>query len=238
MKPDEIRGLYDRNYAAEYDARFLDSHITSADTQYELELLRSLLTPGMSWLDVACGTGYFLRNFPDVSRVGLDLSPGMLEQAKIGNPDVAFVQHDFRDPIHHWAGRFDLVSCMWYAYGYVESMRELSQLIANLASWTAPSGCCFMPLADPDLLTRQTIPYHQETGHKGEMRITGITWSYIEDEKSVHAHMFAPHLQFMTEQFERFFASVEIIRYPLVTPGIGRRPALLARRKRPDAPTG
>lgn len=190
----------------------------------------------MSWLDVACGTGYFLRNFPGVARTGLDLSPGMLEQARIGNPEVEFVQHDFRDPIKEWVDRFSLVSCMWYAYGYVESMRELSQLIANLASWTAPSGTCFVPLADPDLLARQTIPYHPEMGQPGELFITGITWSFVENENAVHAHMLAPNLQFMVEQFGIFFEDVEVIRYPQVAPGIGRRPALIAKRKRGGGP--
>jgi SAM-dependent methyltransferase len=236
MKPEEIRCLYDRKYATTYDDKFLHSHFFSADTQYELEYLRSVLTPGMSWLDVACGTGYFLRHFPEIARTGLDLSPGMLEQARVGNAGVDFVQHDYRDPIPKWTDRFDLVSCMWYAYGYVESMRELSQLIANMASWTAPSGCCFVPLADPDLLARQTIPFHPEMAQPGEMFITGITWSYIESEKAVHAHMLAPKLQIMAEQFSLFFEEIEIIRYPQGLPGTGRRPALLARRKKTVAP--
>ena len=158
MKADEITRLYDRDYAESYDAKFLQSELAGADAQYELKLLASYLTPKTAWLDVACGTGYFLSHFKQVERVGLDLSPAMLERAKTRNPGVEFVQHDFRDPIPNWTDRFGLVSCMWWAYGYVESIREISQLIANLAAWTAPSGRCLLPLADPALIACQTIP--------------------------------------------------------------------------------
>ncbi len=236
MKADEIKRLYDRAYAATYDEKFLDSVITSADTRYEVELIRSLLTPGAPWLDVACGTGYFLRQFPDVSRVGLDLSPGMIEHAKTQNPDVEFVQHDFRNPHPEWDARFGLVSCMWYAYCYVDTVDEIVQTIENLATWTAQEGRCYVPLCDPNLITRQNIPYHQDTGHAGEMSITGILWSYVEEDGAkAHKHLLSPHLEFMKEQFRRYFDTVEIVHYPEVSPTIGRRPALIASGKKTRA---
>jgi SAM-dependent methyltransferase len=235
VNADEIRRLYNSDYAASYDARFLQSEPTAADTQYELQLLNSFLTPPTSWLDVACGTGYFLSRFHQIERVGLDLSSAMLDRAKTINPGVEFVQHDFREPIGIWADRFGLVSCMWYAYGYVETLRELSQLIENLAAWTAPTGRCFVPLADPDLLARTMIPYRLDTRHEGDIFITGILWTYAEDKERVHRHMVAPNLRYMVEQFELFFEQVEIISYPQVEPAIGRRPALVASRKRPCA---
>jgi len=64
------------------------------------------------------------------------------------------------------------------------------------------------------------------------MFITGILWSYIEDAQSVHAHMVAPNLQYMVEQFRKFFERVDIIRYPQVNPSVGRRPALVATQKK------
>jgi SAM-dependent methyltransferase len=233
MKAEDLERLYDRDYAASYDDRFLDAASITADTEYEVELLSSFLTPPTRWLDVACGTGYFLGRFPHADRVGLDLSPAMLERARRGNPDVELRRHDFRDPIPEWTDRFGLVSCMWYAYCYVDTVAELLQLIGNLAAWTAPSGRCFVPLADPDLLTRQTIPYRHETPHGGEMTITGILWSFVEDGGTkAHRHLLSPNLEFMREQFSECFDSVEIILYPPTDPGVGRRPALLATGKR------
>jgi SAM-dependent methyltransferase len=230
MKPEEIKRLYDSDYAAAYEGKFLGSERIAADTQYELELLRSFLAPGTRWLDVACGTGYFLRHFPNVDRAGLDLSPAMLERARAANPDVEVRQHDFRDPLPEWTDRFGLVSCMWYAYCYVDTVAELSRLIGNLSSWTAPSGRCFVPLADPDGITRQAIPSHIDTEWAGTLTITGILWSYDEDDGAkIHRHLLSPNLEFMREQFSQFFESVEIILYPMLH---GRRPALVATGKR------
>jgi hypothetical protein len=124
---------------------------------------------------------------------------------------------------------------MWYAYCYVDTVPELVQLIGNVASWTAPSGRCFVPLAEPNLLARCDIPYRIDApGHSGEVSITGILWSFVEEDGSkVHRHLLSPKTEFMSEQFGLFFERVEIIEYPMVAPGVGRRPALLASGKRP-----
>ena len=233
MKAEDVQRLYDMDYAISYEEKFLDSVMTAPDTQYEVELLSSFLTPSVRWLDVACGTGYFLRRFPGVDRAGLDLSSGMLERAGVGNPDVELRRHDFRTPIPEWTDQIGLLSCMWYAYCYVDTVPELSQLISNLASWTGPSGRCFMPLADPDLIARQKIPYRQDTRYAGELTITGILWSYVDEGGAkAHRHLLSPNLEFMREQFSEFFASLEIILYPMVEPLVGRRPALVATGKR------
>ena len=240
MKVDDVRRLYDAAYAASYEAKFLESVVTATDARHELELLRSFLAPGARWLDVACGTGYFLRQLPEAKRVGLDASPAMLERARTGNPDIEFLQHDFRVPIPDWSDGFDLVSCMWYAYGFVDSVAELIQLIRNLASWTAPAGRCFVPLADPNAITRCNIPYHIDAPlFAGNVSITGILWSFVdEDGSKVHAHLLSPKTEFMIEQFGLLFERVEIVEYPVVAPGIAQRTALVAGGKRPSTPDG
>src|SRR4051794_37887254 len=88
MKREEIGRLYDHEYAASYDEKFLLSPLHISDTRHEVELLRSFLTPQVTWLDVACGTGYFLRQFPEIPRAGIDLSPAMLERARAANAGV------------------------------------------------------------------------------------------------------------------------------------------------------
>ena len=105
-------------------------------------------------------------------------------------------------------------------------------MISNLASWTASSGRCFVPLADPNLIARCDIPYRFPSWFSGDVSITGILWSYEEEGNKVHRHLLSPKREFMTEQFGLFFERVEIIEYPMVTPGVGRRPALLASGKR------
>ena len=240
MNRHEILRLYDDAYAAKYEQEFLLDPVPRPDTEAELRLLKKLLTPGTHWLDVACGTGFFLRHFPEVERAGLDLSPAMLRLARQCNPAVPFREHDFRDQIAEWNGVWGLVSCMWYAYGLVDSMADLDKLVTNLWSWTSTNGTCFVPLADPRLITGVNLPYHAPTQYSGKTMITGIIWSYIEDTiGAAHTHMLAPNLEYMFELFLRYFEGVEIIRYPPALEGWPGRPALIATRKKsmPDSPS-
>lgn len=233
MKTDDIVRLYDDAYAAKYEQEFLLDPLARSDTEAELALLRGFLEGGASWLDVACGTGFFLRHFPQVERAGLDLSPAMLRLAAAGNPGIPLRRHDFREPIAEWENRWGLVSCMWYAYGFVDTIAELERLAANLWAWTAPDGRCFVPLADPRLITGVNLPYQAPTHNAGKVIITGILWSYVEDHVGkAHAHLLAPAVEFMTALFEGYFAQVEIVRYPPPFPGWTGRPALVATAKR------
>lgn len=233
MKRHDIVRLYDDAYAAKYEREFLLDPLVSADTEAELNLLRQFLAPGVSWLDVACGTGFFLRHFPDVDRAGIDLSPAMLRSARQGNPAIPLREHDFREPIPEWENRWGLVSCMWYAYGFADTIEDLGTLVANLWSWTAASGTCFVPIADPRLITGVNLPYQAPTQNAGRVTITGILWSYIEDDSgAAHTHLLAPNIEFMTDLFGHYFEKVEIVRYPPAFPGWQGRPALVASGKK------
>src|SRR5262245_49746429 len=133
MNREEIIDLYDDEYAASYEQKFILSSLAKSDTDFELRLIRRLLRPRESWLDVACGTGYFLRHFPEVERAGIVLSPAMLKLAQSANPGATLLQHDFRDPIPTWNDSWGLVSCMWYAYGLVNTVSDLQAVVRNLA---------------------------------------------------------------------------------------------------------
>lgn len=235
MKTEQAVAIYGADYARTYDKRFHLNERSRTPSDHEIEILRQLLAPGGRWLDVACGTGYVLSRFPDVPRAGLDLSPSMLARARRANPDALFMrQGDFRDAFPEWNGRWDLVSCMWYAYGLVESMSEVQQVVQNLASWTADRGACFVPLCDPELLNEGVpIPYrHVEKSHYGgTLLITGVTWSWIEESGMRHENMIAPQVEHMVGMFQEHFASVELVEYPLFERG--RQPtrkALIARK--------
>ncbi|MBR0717747.1 trans-aconitate 2-methyltransferase [Bradyrhizobium liaoningense] len=239
MNREQIVQLYDQAYAADYDRKFLLDPLVKPDTEAELALLDDLLKTHRSWLDVACGTGFFLRHFPHVERAGIDLSPAMLDRARQGNDGVRFRAHDYRDPIPEWNDRWELVSCMWYAYGLVDTIRDMERLIENLWAWTSASGTCFVPLADPSLITGVNIPFKPPTHNDGEVIITGIIWSYVEDGgQKTHAHQLAPNLDFMVEQFGRYFTDVKLVRYPPRFPGWAGRPAILASRKKPRPDNG
>jgi SAM-dependent methyltransferase len=209
MNREELLRLYDREYAEAYDDKFLHSELAQADTRYELELLRRWIRPETRWLDVACGTGYYLAHFPDTMRAGLDLSPSMLALARRRNEGVTFREGSYLEPHPEWRGQWDLVSCMWYAYGLVSSMADLEALIANLAAWTAPHGRCFIPFADPCLISGVQLPSAVESPWPGEVTITGLLWSYSEEGGGkVHSHQIAPTLDHMCALLRRHFPVV------------------------------
>src|SRR5262249_20659142 len=238
MRPDYVRRLYDDEYAASYEEKFLLSQRTRADAEHELTLLRELVAQARTWLDVACGTGYFLRHFPDVDRAGLDVSPAMLDRAREANPGVPFLLHDFRAPLREWEGRWDLVSCMWYAYGLVDTVEELQAVIGNLWSFTSTDGTCFVPLADPRLMTGCPLPYRSDYDEISHVQFTGIIWSYVEEDgRKVHLNQIAPAIEFMVEQFEALFESVEVVRYPPAFEVWTGRPARARRGKGPAEAT-
>jgi ubiquinone/menaquinone biosynthesis C-methylase UbiE len=122
----QVLTTYDEQYARTYDERFILSEHYRSKNEFEVEVLTELLQDGGHWLDVACGTGYFLSRFPGVPRAGLDISPAMLARAREANPDALFFREgDFTEDVPEWHGQWDLVTCMWYAYGMVESLAEV-----------------------------------------------------------------------------------------------------------------
>jgi hypothetical protein len=122
---------------------------------------------------------------------------------------------------------------MWYAYGFADTIGDLGKLIVNLWSWTSMAGTCFVPLADPKLITGVNLPYQAPTHNAGRVMITGIIWSYVEDNiGAAHTHLLAPNIEFMVELFQQYFERVEIVRYPPPFAGWQGRPALVASGKK------
>ena len=223
-----VLATYDEEYARRYDATFiLDPHYR-AKTRFELDTLARLLDGREPWLDVACGTGYFLSRFPGTRRAGLDLSPAMLDVARRANPSaLLFRQASFCDEIPEWVGKWGLVSCMWYSYGYASSIAALRALVRNLARWTSDSGACFVPVCDPENLGRGIrVPYrHAGSGFPpAPLRITGVTWTWNEPSGKHHPDMVAPPVD----------AMVDVVPYPRFHWWTRRRrKAIVARERRP-----
>jgi SAM-dependent methyltransferase len=216
MNRDEIDKLYRDEYAAKYDDKYLFSEIHASDTRFEVGIIKSILENQRDrWLDVACGTGYFLAQFPGVDRAGCDISPAMLRQAREANPGVPFHEHSFLEPNQDWNGKWNLVSCMWYAYCYVERMDDVWKVFDHLAGWTAPGGTCFLPYCDLNLIFRTKFPRHElDTLDPGRVFLDGIVWSYEEHTGEYHRQLFAPHPESINRYFSRYFEEIEVVQYP------------------------
>jgi len=217
MEPDEVRELYGEDYAKGYAALWQDNEEWYPETRNHLESIAPLVANGQRWLDVGCGTGYFLSKFPGVERAGTDLSPRMLEQARAANPDALFFREgDFRDDVPEWHDQWDVVTCTGQPWSYLQTMEEFHLLVENLARWTKPDGVCFVPLLDLADLTGMSTPYPpvNEPRVLGELVVTGVTWSSNDFGGGVHRNMLAPALGYWLELFSQHFQRVEVVRWP------------------------
>lgn len=92
-----------------------------------------------SLLDVACGTGAHLRDLRDrYDVVGLDLDPGMLDQARQALPGVMLVEGDMRT--FRLSQRFDAVVCLFSSIGYMRSVQELDAAVGSMAAHLSAGG--------------------------------------------------------------------------------------------------
>ena len=241
MKIEQVLQTYDESYATEYDQTFLQDVWTRESVAFQLQLLGEQLRGARNWLDVACGTGYVLSRFPEVERTGLDLSSAMLAIARRKNPGVALVQRNFREPYPEWDGRWDVISCMWWAYCLGESMTEVQQVVANLASWTSERGKCFVPLCNPQKFDRDNIkiPYI-DPKVPGRCMITGITWTWIQPNGKRHDEVVSPQVEHVAAMFRQYFDVVRIVEGPLDRIGEGWRvqDILLAEKKKQQPTPG
>jgi SAM-dependent methyltransferase len=216
MTKDEVLQTYDESYAQRYNQSFLTTpeHRFLEKTQYEIEKLKEITATAKNWLDVACGTGYFLqhaRGNTDLECMGLDLSPAMLAEARRANPDVDFIESDYLQPQPSFVDRWEVTSCMWGAYGLQEKISEVETLVANLAKWTKPDGACLMPIFN--------LPLFAERRDRGEL-LKGVEvdlkfscWSFVEPDGKTHRKMLAPQVSVMTAMFERHFGAIEFYTY-------------------------
>jgi SAM-dependent methyltransferase len=235
MDAAEVCRIYDEDYAAIYDESFLLGPHFRECTEFENSLIGSFLRHAQSWLDVACGTGYFLSRFPTVHRCGLDIAPAMLQQAARANPGVCLVEGDYREARPEWHGQWELVSCMWYAYCYAGSVSDVETVVRNLAGWTATGGTCFLPVCDPDVLCKTKLPYRPPAdSDDGFLEVTAIVWNWIDEPSGRrHTGLVAPHLDHLVALFESVFEEVEVLVYPAFQADcLQSRKAIVARMKR------
>ncbi len=242
MEQNDVVNLYDDSYAAAYDGRFLEMGWARTGAEFEEDVLRSLLEhEDPRWLDIGCGTGWFLSRFPGVARAGLDISPSMLAEAQAANPDALFLRNgDFRDDDETWHAAWSVVSCMWTAYNYVQSMPELDRLVENMVRWTRPGGAVFIPVMDLEDLRYVQIPYAiSPEVWGGDIALTGVTWTWDEPSTGKrHLHLIAPHIDHFVALLAPHFEQIRVARYPLTEPGGVARKAVIATGRRSGATPG
>ena len=136
----EDTGYYARQ-AQYYDAIYESQ---GKDYQQEAQTLRAIIdahrqAAGDTLLDVACGTGGHLTFLREWYRVeGLDMDAHMLRVAGLRFPDLAFHQADMT--AFDLGRQYDIVTCLFSAIGYVQTVDRLRQAIGCMSSHLQPGG--------------------------------------------------------------------------------------------------
>jgi SAM-dependent methyltransferase len=115
---DLIYGAIGKDYAQEAD---------------EIRLLVRERNPAArTLLDVACGTGGHLRHLCDEFEVtGVDLDPGMLDQARHGLPGVRLEEGDMT--ALDLGEKFDAIVCLFSSVGYMKDTDQLERAVGSMA---------------------------------------------------------------------------------------------------------
>jgi len=151
--------MSDYSQAAEfYDLLYQGEKDHAAEAKLLGKLIRELNRAATTLLDVGCGTGSHARTLIDsgFSVDGIDLEPAFVELARTKCPEGTF-----------WVGdmtaldvprRYDVVTCLFSAIGYVHSEEELRKAIAGMRAVLNPGGVLIVdPWFEPGQLTHGWI---------------------------------------------------------------------------------
>ena len=102
-------------------------------------LRRNHVSPKTS-MDLACGTGVLceILHQSGIRASGMDLSHGMIEIARAGNPGISY---DVADMITYCPERqYDLVTCTGDALNHIGNLQDIERIFRNVYSYVSPGG--------------------------------------------------------------------------------------------------
>jgi SAM-dependent methyltransferase len=202
-----------RHTASVYDLLY---EAGGKDYAAEATVLHALVqdrSPGASsLLDVACGTGghlVHLRRWYEVA--GVDLDPGMLDEARRRLPGEQLVEADMRS--FRLERKFDAVLCLFSSIGYMTSTRDLDRAVSTMVSHLRPGGVfvvdgwlrpdawrqdapIFVQTASDDTMTVARLSRGRRDGNKTTLEMHHLLGSPDGIEHVVDMHeltLFEPH---------------------------------------------
>jgi ubiquinone/menaquinone biosynthesis C-methylase UbiE len=168
-------------------AQYYDIIYSFKDYKAESDKLRAIISSqkrsaGNRLLDVACGTGMHLRYLDEHYEVeGLDLDEELLAHARQRVPGAVFHQGDMTDfDLGH---RFDIVTCLFSAIGYVKTTNMLATAIECMTRHLEPGGIMIVePWLTPDIWKPGAV--HAKLIDEPELKIARINTSYVDGSLS------------------------------------------------------
>lgn len=91
-------------------------------------------------MDLACGTGILceILHNSGIKAAGMDLSAGMIDIARAGNPEI---HYDVADMItYRPEKRFDLVTCTGDALNHIAALSDVKKIFENVYAYLSPGG--------------------------------------------------------------------------------------------------
>lgn len=164
------------------------------DYAAEAEKVRRIVTDrqpaAATLLDVACGTGRHLEHLRRWFEVeGLDADDGLLDRARRRLPDVPLRAGDMRD--FQLGRRFDVVTCLFSAIGYMHTPDDLALAVANMADhlldggllivepWLAPDGFDPQHIGGPTIGEGPDINVVRMNGSRVEGRLSVMDFHHL-----------------------------------------------------------
>lgn len=185
----------DPEYADGHDADFHADPANAVHSRFELGMIEELAgeRSGLSWLNVACGTGFHLANAGGhMRRTGVDRAEAMLEVAR-RRPGRAATFHcrDARDLSA--LGSFDLVARFWCGCVHQESVDEVPQPLSSMASAVAPGGDFLLGVCGPAGGLGNMPRAVRPPFGRGTMRIDAVVRRHSERGRHECRDCIAPH---------------------------------------------
>jgi SAM-dependent methyltransferase len=141
-----------------YDLLYQDEKDYPAEAALLASSIRALHPDATTLLDVGCGTGSHARALIDAGFAvdGVDLEPAFVELARAKCPEGEFFVGDMRTL--DVPGRYDVVTSLFSAIGYVEDEAGLRRAIAGMRAALNPGGVLIVdPWFEPGQLTHGWI---------------------------------------------------------------------------------
>lgn len=137
-----------------YDLLYADHKDYPAEAELIAALVRRDRPAARSVLDVGCGTGAHARALIDAGFTvdGVDVEPTFVEIARAKCPEGTFVVGDMLTL--DLPGRYDAVTCLFSAIGYMRTEDALRAAIARMRAHLGPGGLLLVdPWFEPGQLT-------------------------------------------------------------------------------------